>query len=198
MNDKSALQRTASRLAGLFGIRFYNLYYCEKDLLSEIQDVDLPIELEINLATEEDLEAIIKRRGPKIQKEFDQAIKFGGFCYVALSDGNIAGHSWVNPDLIDLLGMKVAKLPDGGSYNYMSYVFPEYRGKKVFQNMIRAVYTRMKKERCAFTANLVDKSNAASISARRRFGVTFQNAQFLKIPGFRPIIVGKRFVMGGR
>jgi len=54
----------------------------------------------------------------------------------------------------------------------------------------------MKQKNCTFTANLVGQDNAPSIAARKRFGVVFQNARFLKLPGFKPLIVGKKFLMG--
>ena len=42
-------------------------------------------------------------------------------------------------DHLDLVGHIVAQLPLGGAYNYNSFVFPEYRGKRVFQSMIHLV-----------------------------------------------------------
>lgn len=196
MSSKPLLQRVASRLAGFFGIRFYDLYYVEKSLLTEIETVDSPIELIVREATAQELEAIIEKLGPKTRKNFRNAGAIGSTCFIALHKGNIAGYTWINRRHIDLVGQIAAKLPAEGSYSYNSYVFPEYRGKRVFQSMIRLVYLKMQQENRKFTANLVDKDNLPSIAARERFGATFQNARFLKLPGFRPLTIGKKFVMG--
>jgi hypothetical protein len=196
LSTKPLLQRVASRLAGFFGIRFYDLYYVEKSLLSEIEAVDSPIELTIREATGQDLETIMDRLGPEIRKNFHNAGALGSTCFIALHQGNITGYTWMNRRYIDLVGHIAAKLPAEGSYSYNSLVFPEYRGKRVFQSMIRLVYLKMKQENRRFTANLVDKDNLPSIAARERFGATFQNARFLKLPGFRPLTIGKKFVMG--
>ena len=193
---KPLIQRSASRAAGIFGVRFYNLYYAEKSLLADIESVDSPIELLVREAADEALTAIVDRLGPDIRKNFKSATAIGSTCFVALSESSIAGYTWINRQYIDLVGHIVAQLPLGGAYNYNSFVFPEYRGKRVFQSMIHLVYTKMKQENCTFTANLVGKDNVSSIAARRRFGVVFQNARFLKLPGFRPLIVGRKFLMG--
>jgi ribosomal protein S18 acetylase RimI-like enzyme len=190
------LQRVLSRLAGFFGIRFYDLYYVEKSLLTEIETVDSSIALIVREATAQDLENIMERLGPKTRKNFHTAGAIGSTCFVALHEGNIAGYTWMNRRYIDLVGHIAAKLPAEGSYSYNSYVFPEYRGKRVFQSMIRLVYLKMQQENRKFTANLVDKDNLPSITARERFGATFQNARFLKLPGFHPLAVGRKFVMG--
>jgi len=196
MNSKPLIQRIASRAVGFFGVKFYNLYYGEKNLLVDIEPVDSSIELQIHKATDKDLNTIIDRLSAETRKNFECAKAIGSTCYIAVNDGKIAGYTWVNQKFIDLVGNIVTKLPKGGSYNYNSYVFPEYRGKRVFQSMIRLVYTKMKQEHCRFSANLVGKDNAPSVAARKRFGVLFQNARFLKLPGLKPLIIGKKFVMG--
>jgi hypothetical protein len=194
--NKPLIQRIASRAAGIFGIRFYNLFYAEKSLRTEIEPVASPIELMVREAGDQDLAAIIDRLGPKIRDNFKSATAIGSTCFVALNEGRIAGYTWINRKNIDLVGHIVAQLPNGGAYNYNSFVFPEFRGKRVFQSMIHLVYTKMKQENCLFAANLVGQDNPPSIAARKRFGVIFQNARFLKLPGFKPLIVGKKFIMG--
>lgn len=194
--NKPLIQRIASRAAGIFGVRFYNLFYAEKNLQAEIEPVAASIELTIRQAGKEDLAAIVDRLGPKIRDNFKSASAIGSTCLVALSEGRIAGYTWINLKNIDLVGHIVAQLPPGGAYNYNSFVFPEFRGKRVFQSMIYLVYTEMKEKNCRFTANLVGQDNAPSIAARQRFGVLFQNARFLILPGTKPLIVGKKFIMG--
>ena len=194
--NKPLIQRIASRAVGIFGVRFYNLFYGEKNLQAEIEPVAASIELTIREAGKEDLAAIVDIRGPKIRDNFKNATAIGSTCFVALSEGRIAGHTWINLKNIDLVGHIVAQLPPGGAYSYNSFVFPEFRGKRVFQSMKHLVYTEMKQKNCTFAANLVGQDNAPAIAASKRFGVVFQNARFLKLPGFKPLIVGKKFIMG--
>ena len=148
------------------------------------------------VAVEADLTAILARSDPAPVAEFTRARAIGSTCYVAMHGSEIAGYTWVNRSVVDMGGLVVARLPADGAYNYESLVFPEYRGKKIFQSLVGAVYSDMKAAGCTFTANLVDTHNAASIAARRRFGVAFQSARFLGIPLLGVIPLGRRFVVG--
>ena len=183
-------------MAGFFGVYYFDMYYGEKDLRVGVEEVASPIDLEVRRATGEDLEHIIGRLGPEIRKNFEHSKSIGSVCYVAVVDSKIAGYSWANREVVDLLGMCVARLPAEGSYNYNSLVFEEFRGKKVFQSLMGAVYREMREVGCKFTANLVAKGNAASVTARKRFGVKFQGVRFIKLPFLDPIPIGKRLVVG--
>ena len=183
-------------MAGLFGVYYYDLYYGEKDLRAGVEAVASPIDLKVRRAGEEDLEYIIGRLGPDTRKNFDHAKSIGSFCFVAVHDSKIAGYSWANREVVDLLGMCVARLPREGSYNYNSLVFKEFRGKKVFQSLMGAVYREMREAGCTFTANLVAKLNAPSVAARKRFGVKFQGVRFVKFPLLDPIPIGRRIAVG--
>jgi len=192
----SSIKHVLGRMAGFFGVHYFDLYYGEKDLRSGVEAVVSPIDLEIRRADEEDLEYVIGRMGPEIAKNFDHAKSIGSVCYVAVHDSKIAGYSWVNREVVDLVGMCVARLPQEGSYNYNSLVFEEFRGKKVFQNLMGAVYREMREEGCTFTANLVAKLNTPSVAARERFGVKFQGVRFVKFPLLDPISIGRRITVG--
>jgi hypothetical protein len=194
--NRVPIKRILSRTAGFFGVRYFDLYYGEKDLRGEVEEVASPIDLKVRRADERDLEHIIGRLGPGTKKNFDFARSIGSVPYVAVHDETIAGYSWCNREMVDLVGMCVARLPPEGSYNYNSLVFEEFRGKKVFQSLMGAVYREMKEAGCTFTANLVAKENKASVAARRRFGVKFQGVRFIKLPFADPIPVGKRFIVG--
>lgn len=190
------IKRILSRMAGFFGVYYFDLYYGEKDLRTGVEAVASPIDLEVRRASEEDLDYIIGRLGPEIGKNFGHAQSIGSVCYVAAHNSKIAGYSWANRQVVDLVGMCVARLPAEGSYNYNSLVFEEFRGKKVFQSLIGAVYREMREAGCTFTANLVAKQNAASVAARKRYGVKFQGVRFIKLPFVDPIPIGRRFVVG--
>jgi ribosomal protein S18 acetylase RimI-like enzyme len=192
----SDLKRILSRTAGIFGVRYFDLYYGEKDLRAGVETVSSPIDLDVRRAGEKDLDYIIGRLGPEAKRNFDFAKSIGSVPYVAVHDEKIAGYSWCNREMVDLVGMCVARLPREGSYNYNSLVFEEFRGKKVFQSLMGAVYRDMREAGGTFTANLVAKENKASVAARRRFGVRFQGVRFIKLPFADPIPIGKRFIVG--
>ncbi|MFC1654446.1 GNAT family N-acetyltransferase [Myxococcota bacterium] len=185
-----------ARTAGLFGVYYYNLWYGEKDLRAGVEAVASPIDLEVRRAKAEDLDYIIGRLGSDIKKNFEHAKSIGSFSYVGVHEGKIAGYSWANREVVDLVGACVARLPREGSYNYNSLVFKEFRGKKVFQSLMAAVYREMRAEGCTFTANLVAKLNAPSVAARKRFGVKFQGVRFVKLPLLDPVPIGRRIAVG--
>ncbi len=189
------IQDIASRTAGFFGVRFYELYYVEKNLSDDIEKIALSIDLDIRKATDEDLNRIPRYLNNKDRENFEYNIAIKSTCYVAAHKDRIAGYSWASRRFIYIDGMILSKLPSGGSYNTDSYVFPEFRGNKIFQKLISAVYIEMKKSGCSFTSNIVATNNAPSIAARKRFGVTFQPTYILRLPGPVPLFIGKRFRM---
>ena len=193
---KCALRLLLSRLAALFGVHFYDMLYGEKDLNLAIPEVESRIDVRIAEAAEDDVEELAALLDANGQRHLRRAVQLGGRCFVARCGGRIAGCSWVNAHVIDLVGMTVARLPDDVAYTYNSCVFPEFRGNRVFQCLTRAVYTDVKEKGGRFVCNLVDRRNAASIAARTRLGAQFQNARVLKLPGLRPLILGRKFVIG--
>ncbi len=52
---KPLLQSVSSRLAGLIGIHFFNLYYAENSLLGNIETTEASIPIKISKATKEEL-----------------------------------------------------------------------------------------------------------------------------------------------
>ena len=120
----------------------------------------------------------------------------GSTCFVALHQGQVVGYSWVHRSVIELFGHRVARLSANGSYTTNGFVLPEYRGKKVFQCLTCAVYTRMKAEGYTFTCNLVDRGNVASITARANLGARFQETWILLLPWVGAVVLGRGFVMG--
>ena len=54
----------------------------------------------------------------------------------------------------------------------------------------------LKTQNFSFAGNFVDRENVASIKARQHFGVMFQPAKIVKLPGLQLFSVGKKFVPG--
>lgn len=202
IRKKPLLRRILVRLPGLIGIHFFNLYYAEKNLTGKIETIETSILIEVIKATKEDLNQIlIKRSGFQIKryflrKYFEHVNAAGSICYVAKSQNKITGYIWVNQRIINCNKMHIMDLPDNGSFTHGGYMFPEYRRNNIFQSLLCFVYNNMKNKGCIFTGAFIDKYNYPSIAVRKCFQPKFQNARILKIPGIKPIIIGKRFELG--
>ena len=179
----------AGRLAGLFGIRFYDMYYAHRALSSSTDSPDLPIAAQVRLATAKDLDAIVSRQGTSMRAGFTHCQDIGSTCYVGLEGASIAGYLWVNRQVVEMAGMHLARLPPGHAFSHGAYVFPEYRNRKFYQALRATVCNEMRNAGCHFMACLVDKAQAPSIHVLSREGMNFQHAAVLKLPGFRPIVM---------
>ena len=188
---KPLIQRIASHIAALFGVRFYNLLYGERSLLEKIETVIPTLEVRVETASEEELEAVLSRLPPEQSRYCLTAREVGSECWIAWHGEEIAGYLWVNRQQVNLLGWHLFELPESGVYTYNSYVWPEYRGRKIFQRATEVVYKHLQAEGFAFCCGLIDRSNAASIGARRIFGLVYQPAPVLKIPGRGPFVLGR-------
>lgn len=194
--QKRLIQRFASRIAAFFGVRFYNLLYGEKNLLQEIEAVSTTPEVRVDRARENDVEDLLNRLPVEQRGYCLTAKELGSECWIAWHGEEIAGYSWLNFEQVNLLGWRLFDLPESGAYTYNSYVMQEYRGRRIFQRLTETVYRHIRDEGFAFCGNLVDRSNAASIGARRRFGLIYQPAPVLKIPGRGPFILGRKPELG--
>lgn len=196
LNRNSLLYKTAARTAARVGIRYFDTLYGEKDLSGEIPVFQSSLDLEIRKAGEEEILTLARIQGGDMEYRFRFAVDCGGDCYIALSNGEPAGYTWVNKDVMTMDMTKIIDVPPGGSFHFNSFVFARFRGHKIFQSMISHVYHDLKNQGCVFTGNFVDRENTASIRARNHFDVLFQPVRVLRIPGLPVISVGKRFVPG--
>lgn len=196
VTTKPAWQRAASRVAGIVGVRYYTMLYGERSLLGEIERIEARLDLDVRAATPPELERIRGLMSSPDAYLAGRAVEQGGECLVAWDGETVAGYSWLNRERITLLGDPVCELVPGGGYTFFSFVWPEYRGKRVFQALTGAVYSRLKAEGFRFCCNLVDRNNAGSIGARAKYGVVYQPAPILKLPGLHPRVIGRPFRMG--
>ena len=183
--------RSSSRVAALFGVRFYNMLYGERSLLDTLLNVEPPSDLVIREATAGDLELLSAALEPAQAESCRIAAAQRSRCFIALHGREIAGYSWLNTNDVFLLSWKVETLPPQGAYTYNSFVRPEFRGQKIFQCLTEAVYSKLEQEGFQFCCNLVDKNNKPSIAARQRLGAQFHAAPILKLPGLDPLPLRK-------
>ncbi len=186
-NSRPAWHVLAGRVARFFGIHFYDLYYCERALSSSVEPVVPSLPTRVRLATTEDLNRIICRIGGEIRRKFDHNAAIDSVCYVACHEDTITGYIWVNRQIIDLVGIYVAKLPARHSFSHDAFVFPEYRCKNIYQYLRHVVCSEMYESGCVSIACFVDKANIQPIKILKRQGMEFHNAPVLKLPFINPI-----------
>jgi len=193
---KPRWQRLASRVAGSVGVRYYTMLYGEKSLVGEIEQIEARLALDVRPATADEQAELIETLRPVERRLAGRAVEQGGECLIAWHEDEATGYSWINREVITLVGGVLIGLPPEGAYTFNSFVWPAYRKQKIFQALTGAVYTRLKSEGYRFCCNMVDGNNDGSIGARAKYGVAYQPAPTLKLPGLRPRLVGRRFRMG--
>lgn len=186
--DRPVWQMVAGRLARLLGIRFYDMYLARRDLSPSAESPARPRACEVRSATGQDLETIVRLLGGDIRDDFDHYLSIGSRCYIADHEGKIAGYLWVNHHCVELKRMYLAKLPAGYSFTHGAFVFPEFRGLKIYRHLRDAVCGELHESGFVSVACLIDKTNHRSIRVLGQEGMEFHNAGILKLPVFRPIL----------
>jgi hypothetical protein len=162
------------------------MLYSEKSLMGGVEHIQAPDPLEVCTATSAELETIIAGQSPEEAGISRSLLAGGSECLIAWRGEAMAGYSWVDRQQVVLLGNRVSDLPEEGAYTFNSYVWPDFRGRKVFQVLTESVYRLLAEEGFSFCCNLVDRNNAGSIGARKKFSVVTQPAPILKLPGLDP------------
>jgi len=102
--------------------------------------------------------------------------------------------AWAQADRETPLGLhEVASLPADVVYTHNSYVFPKFRGNKLFQALLRAQYLYHRERNARYACNLIETVNLDSLQAHRRLGNRTQPARLLKLPGGPVRFVGPSF-----
>ncbi len=196
LNRNTAVYRIAAKISHAFGVRYHDSLYGEKNLLSELPVVTSSLALDIRKAVEREIRDVALLQGGDTLSRFEFAVATGSSCYIAWVDGEPAGYSWTNNRVMMMDRHKAADVPPSGSFHFNSFIFPQFRGNKIFQCLIYHVYMDLKAQGCKFAGNFVDLENTASIKVRQNFGALFQPAKMIKLPGFRLFAVGRRFIPG--
>ena len=196
ISRNSSVYQFAARTSRTLGIRYHDSLYGEKNLLTEIPVVKSPLDLDIRKAEDTEIKHMALLQGGDTLSRFEFAVNTGSSCYIAWAEGQPAGYSWTNNRVMMVDRQKAADVPPNGSFHFNSFVFPQFRGNKIFQCLIYHVYMDLKSQGRSFAGNFVDRENIASIKARQHFGVVFQPVQIVKLPGIRMFSVGKKFIPG--
>ncbi len=173
------------------GIRYYDLYYGQFSLGIPIAPVDGTAT--VSRAPADEIARLIRNGDDALRASFERALAIESECWIAKVDGAVAGYTWINRACFDIVGLPAWPLPPGVAYHYQSYVFPAFRGRKVFQSMIAVVYEKLREEGWEIVANFVDTRNAPSIRARKKFGTKLSRTRILKLPAMKPIWLERAF-----
>lgn len=196
---KNALLKKIGMRAARLGLWRLKLMYGERDVTEPIPDVRTDAPVEVRIATRDDLDSVgAAIASPEDLRLFRLSRESGAVCFVAWVDGRPAGYSWLNLEALTLSARVLRKLPREYGYQCDSVVFPEYRGRKLFQKLSAAIYAYLRERGRRYACNLVARDNAASIEARRKLGATFRPVTIVKFPFFQPFVAKGALFGAGR
>lgn len=183
-------------LLATLGFHDFLMFYGEADLAHALPEVRTGLPFDVTLAARADVDELLPLLPAAQQQACQASARFGSVCFLARHDGRIAGYSWYHPTLLSVRHLPIETLPPNVGYTFASYVLPEFRGKKLFQRLTVTVWDHARHEGRRFVCNLVERTNAASIAARRRLNVEFQPVHIRALPGRGARFVGQRPRMG--
>ena len=186
--ERPVWQVVAGSTARFFGIRFFDMYFGQRDLSQPTEPVASPLPVEIRLATGDDLDRISRRSDGTTRIAFDHNLAIGSICHIAVHEGSVTGYLWVNQNVVEMAGMHLAQLSARQAFTHSAFVFPAYRGNMIYQRLRQAVCSELYESGCLSVVCLVDKANIRTIEVLKREGVVFHKSGVLKIPGIKPIV----------
>lgn len=183
-----------------FGMRLFKIYYGERAVRHRMFDVSLSRDIRIREASAAEMKKILSGLEGFERRNFQHSIDIGSICFVAKSGGESIGYLWINFDCIDIFWLTIAELPDGGAYLHNAYVFPKFRGKRILHEMGWAVNEYLAKKGCRFCCHVILRHNTSSLNSMRKYQgiryIKYQRARILKLPGLRPLFLGRKLVVG--
>lgn len=139
----------------------------------DIEGIKPLIDFQVTEVTEEDIKTLKNKLvGTGYPAGLDRAIQDGSIIYVAKNQG-LLGFTLLNKEFITITdGVILKTLQPGEAYSHYSYVFPEHRGKKVFQRLKQVKYQREFNNGIQRIYSVTEISNKASMKAQEHLGVT--------------------------
>jgi len=183
---KKLIQKILKKLK----IELFRVYFYERDLHKEVQTVKADVELDIRPTCQQDLEILLNITEEPFKSRLKNynLDKFHGL--IAWHNNKIAGYTWFRDDYLYILKYKIKKLPPNSVMGFDSYVFPEYRGKKVFSQIISEAYGFLKNKGYHKTYGFISLDNTASIKGREKFQMNKKKLDIIIFPTGHKIILG--------
>ncbi|MBT4520633.1 MAG: GNAT family N-acetyltransferase [Halieaceae bacterium] len=190
---KSGLRRTLSNVGKHLGFAYYDMEFSLTDLSRPKDMSDPSIDLHAELASENDMKAIVAALPESPRYRFDQAVEGGGECYVARYEGQVIGYGFANSRAIVLLGAELEPLPEGFAYGHNMYLFPEYRGQGLYTTFIRSFDQALFSRGNRYSSSLVDSKNSRVKATLKHISIHRVRMPIVCLPGLRPIVLGRGF-----
>ncbi|MBU1683730.1 hypothetical protein KJ742_07370, partial [Patescibacteria group bacterium] len=76
----------------------------------------------------------------------------------------------------------LSTISNSGIYSFNSFVFPEYRSKKIFKSLISYVYKDMQKQGYKYVANLANVDNTPAVKGRESFNIKKKHIYIMLLP----------------
>jgi ribosomal protein S18 acetylase RimI-like enzyme len=182
---RSSLRRQLGRCFSHLGVHNLEVYQGRTEIAQLIAQVAGHARPQAQCASVADLSEIVEHSEAPTRARIEAAQRRGSECWVLRIDGALAGYTWIPRSVVDLAPIVVLPLARGEAYQHLSYTFEPFRGRGVFQQLIRAVALQLAREDFAWIINYVDRDNTPSIRARQRSGAQLSRVAWIKLPGFR-------------
>jgi len=179
--------RRAFRRVGFRRVRFN---YFETDLRDREFHVPAGIEVAVRRVPPDEIRQRLEELGEFGFRGGERGAAAGDRCYFAEVEGQLAGYSWISTQGIRNGRHLLSPVAPKGVYSYLSFVFPDYRGNKLFQRMLCHIYRELQDEGYEFACNLVSRQNVRSIRSRQRFDAVGKPISLLFLPGTKPWVLG--------
>jgi len=183
-------RKLAGSVLERFGVWIWRLYYYETDLHDHSSPTLPGIDVQIRRVPPDELSERRDELGDFGRRSRGYALARGDRCYFAECSGRLAGYSWVNFHGVSVGPYLLSPLDEQGVYSHSGFVFPEFRGKRLFQHMLAHVYRELREEGYRFACNMVARDNAASIRTREKFRVVGKRILVVRLPRREPWLVG--------
>lgn len=148
----------------------------------------MPVNVRASNMQENDIDALMKGRRQTYQGDIIERHRRGHLCFVAEYNKKIVGYAWSCPKELYLSEIdKKIEFDDKSVWIYDEFVDPEYRGKRIIQQIYRNIldYYKDKKFNIAYVGILAE--NVPSLNAHKVFGFDTLNMKirFRKIFGVK-------------
>jgi ribosomal protein S18 acetylase RimI-like enzyme len=168
-NMANGLREFIKKILKIFNIYFAQLFYFEVNLDKLNKDIEVAGNISIKEVNQTELlilEGLVDE-SYKSKIRFSRSIKSRYF--FAYDNDKIIGFIFLNEKYIVFERWKIKRLSQGGSFIYCGYIFPEYRGKKIFEKLVFEVYKKARKEKKRFCCCFVSIYNKAAIKCQEKF-----------------------------
>lgn len=155
-----------------WGIDVREFVLLRRDLSDPFVEPAVGIDLRVHEASPDEVDHMVSSSLESERPGLLWARQQGQRCFVAVHRGQIAGYTWIDRDNVELWRNKLVlkRLATDEVYSYLSLVYPQFRGQRIFQKLKLKVYQKMREEGYQIAYSLIYKKNIPSAIAQIRVG----------------------------